>query len=216
MSDKQLKEKAIDIKGKKYVLVSDRVTYFNETYPSGSINTDLVSEAASEMVIVKATVKPDADSTRSFTGYSQAVIGDGMVNKTAALENAETSAVGRALGFMGIGVIESIASADEMSKAKVNGNYSTKFATAKQVEWIRSTAAMYANLDTDEEIDAWVEKALTLKPESIPVYKVKDAVDKIKEIGQAERNAASKATKFNKEVILENIDDNFSLQDIPY
>ena len=41
-----------------------------------------------------------------------------MVNKTSAIENAETSAVGRALGLiMGIGVIESIASADEMNKA---------------------------------------------------------------------------------------------------
>ena len=216
MTSKSLTSKAIDIKGKKYVLVSDRVQYFNEAYPTGSITTDLVSNPESDMVIVKATVIPDADSGRHFTGYSQAVIGDGMVNKTAALENAETSAVGRALGFMGIGVIESIASADEMSKAKVNGSYTTKFATPKQVEWIRNTAAMYANLETNEEIDAWVEKALTLKPSQIPVFKVKDAVDKITEIGQAERNAASNAVKYNKEVILENIHENISINDIPY
>jgi len=216
MTSKSLTSKAIDIKGKKYVLVSDRVQYFNETYTNGSILTELVSNPESDMVIVKATVIPDADSGRHFTGYSQAVIGDGMVNKTAALENAETSAVGRALGFMGIGVIESIASADEMSKAKVNGSYTTKFATPKQVEWLRNEAAVYANLDTDEEIDLWIEKALTLKPQQIPVFKVKDAVDKIKEIGQAERNAASRATKHDKEVILKNIDDNFSLDDIPY
>jgi hypothetical protein len=40
-----------------------------------------------------------------------------MVNKTSALENAETSAVGRACAFAGIGVIDSIASADEVHKA---------------------------------------------------------------------------------------------------
>ena len=34
MTDKQLTNKAIDIKGKKYVLVSDRVLYFNDTYPN--------------------------------------------------------------------------------------------------------------------------------------------------------------------------------------
>jgi len=110
-----LKDKAVDIKGKKYVLVSDRVLYFNETHKEGSITTELVSAPEAKHIIIKATVSPDGK--RNFTGYSQAVIGDGFINKTAALENAETSAVGRALAMMGIGVIDSIASVDEMKKA---------------------------------------------------------------------------------------------------
>lgn len=115
---KDLKEKAVDIKGKKYVLVSDRVLYFNEVYTNGSIQTQLVSDVNSGRVIVKAVITPDhKTSERFFTGFSQAVIGDGMVNKTSALENAETSAVGRGLALMGIGVIESIASVDELNKA---------------------------------------------------------------------------------------------------
>ena len=115
-----LKDKAISIKGKKYVLVSDRIIEFNKAYKNGSIRTMLVSEPESQTIIVKATIYPNVeDSGRFFTGYSQAVIGQGMVNKTAALENAETSAVGRALGMMGIGIIDSIASADEMVKAGV-------------------------------------------------------------------------------------------------
>jgi len=114
----KLKDKAISIKGNAYVLVGDRVIHFNENYPNGSISTELVSDATADMVVVKATVLPDCDDPqRMFTGYSQATWGDGMVNKTAALENCETSAVGRALGFMGIGVIDSVASADEMNKA---------------------------------------------------------------------------------------------------
>lgn len=112
--DKSLKAKAVDIKGKKYVLVSDRVLFFNETYPKGSITTELLSAPDAGTVVVKATIETDG---RKFTGHSQAVIGDGYINKTSALENAETSAVGRALALMGIGVIESIASADEMNKA---------------------------------------------------------------------------------------------------
>jgi len=111
---KDLAEKAIDFKGKKYVLVSDRVLYFNETYKDGSITTELVSTPEAETVIVKAIVKPNDKQT--FTGYSQATWGEGYINKTSALENAETSAVGRALAFMGIGVIESIASLDEINK----------------------------------------------------------------------------------------------------
>mgnify|MGYP000269907133 CR=1 FL=1 len=108
----------IDIKGKKYVLVSERVIAFNEIYKNGSIETELISPVESKMIVVKATVTPDVETPlRRFVGHSQAVIGQGMVNTTAALENAETSAVGRALGMMGIGVIESIASADEMNKS---------------------------------------------------------------------------------------------------
>lgn len=113
-----LESKAINIKGKKYVLVSDRVVEFNRLYPNGYIQTELVSPYDSKTIVIKATVTPQVEqSQRSFTGYSQAVIGQGMVNQTAALENAETSAVGRALAMMGIGVIDSIASVDEINKA---------------------------------------------------------------------------------------------------
>jgi hypothetical protein len=114
-----LKDKAINIKGKQYVLVSDRILAFNNDFQNGSIKTDLISAPNAEMVVVKAVVTPDmAKPERSFTGYSQAKWGDGYINKTSALENAETSAVGRALAMMGIGVIDSIASVDEINKAE--------------------------------------------------------------------------------------------------
>ena len=123
----ELKDKAIDIKGKKYVLVSDRVIYFNEKYPNGSIQT--TRETVWDMEIVKAFVVPDIEKpTRMFTWYSQAKRWDGFINKTSALENAETSAVGRALAFMGIWVIDSIASVDEINKAE-----NTAKATPKKV-----------------------------------------------------------------------------------
>lgn len=121
----------IDIKGKKYVLVSERVLAFNDKYTKGCIETELISPIDSKMVVVKATVTPDVEEpTRRFVAYSQATIGQGMVNTTSALENAETSAVGRALGFMGIGVIESIASADEMNKAINSGKAVSQYPTA--------------------------------------------------------------------------------------
>lgn len=121
MSNKSLIEKAIDLKGKKYVLVSDRVLFFNDEYPKGYITTELLSQTADKIVVIKATVIPDVSTPdRKFTGISQAIWGEGMVNKTSAIENAETSAVGRALAFMGIGVIESIASIDEINKTKLN------------------------------------------------------------------------------------------------
>jgi len=102
----------IDIHGQSYVLVKDRILRFHELYPKGSITTEIIS-SDTKSVVIKATVKPD--EVRIFTGYSEAHRSGpmGMV----AVEIAETSAVGRALAMLGIGIIESVASADEMNKA---------------------------------------------------------------------------------------------------
>lgn len=181
MSDKSLKEKAISIKGKAYVLVADRINYFNENYPEGSITTTY--ELLGDMFIVSAYIYPKGAgiTSQTFTGHSQAIIGDGMVNKTASLENAETSAVGRALAMMGIGVIDSVASVDEINKATSSngGAPSNRSATEKQIEWMRSTAARVYNLDNNEEIDQAIESVLTIPVTKVPLTKVKAAVDKI-------------------------------------
>ena len=125
----ELREKAIDIKGKQYVLVSDRVLYFNETYPNGCIVTERLSNE--NMEIFKATVTPDCDKPeRKFTWYSQAKWWEWFINKTAAMENAETSAVGRALAMMGIWVIDSIASADEIKKAEGSNTWAVQKETS--------------------------------------------------------------------------------------
>lgn len=190
MTDKSLKGKAIDIKGKQYVLVADRIIYFNEQYPNGSITTDLISDPTSGTVIVKAYVFPESkNAARTFTGYSQAVIGDGMVNKTAALENAETSAVGRALAMMGIGVIDSVASVDEINKAQGStGTREMKFATPKQITWLRNEAVTVTGLEEQSEIDDWIEDTLGARPEKISLKSVKTGVDRIRQVGLDARN----------------------------
>lgn len=115
MTDKSLKSKAIGIKGKSYVQVKDRVTFFNDNYPNGSIVTKIVSDDGVRVVMM-AKVTPDVTNpTRIFTGIS-ASNPDKQIEKMTPHEVAETSSVGRALALMGIGVIDSIASADEMNK----------------------------------------------------------------------------------------------------
>lgn len=115
---KQLADKAVKIQGKSYVLVSDRVLFFNENYPNGSIKTKLLSNPENNRIVIKAIITPDCKESRQFIAHAQENVGEGFINKNSALENAETSAVGRALAMMGIGVIESIASADEIKKAQ--------------------------------------------------------------------------------------------------
>ena len=126
-TEKDLRSKAVDIKGKKYILVSDRVLFFNESYPNGSIETELV-KFSDGIVVTKTTVTPDVKNPdRRFTGYAQEKEGDGYINKTSALENSETSSTGRALAMMGIGVIDSIASVDEINKARNRSNFESRY-----------------------------------------------------------------------------------------
>ena len=109
----------VDIKGKEYILVKDRVLYFNETYPNGAIVTSILTSFQAPMVIVQATIYPDYEKQngRYFCAHAQETIGDGYINKTSALENCETSAIGRALAFFGFAGTE-IASANEVEIAK--------------------------------------------------------------------------------------------------
>ena len=113
--------KKINIKGNPYVMVKDRILHFNENYENGCIQTELIE--MTDRFIVKATIIPDVDKPeRYFTGHAEEIVGSTMINKTSALENAETSAVGRALAFAGFSTDASIASADEVANAIVNQN----------------------------------------------------------------------------------------------
>lgn len=108
--------KTINIKGREYVPVVERVKEFHKLYPQGQITTEIVMNDE-KRVTVKATVVFVAnDDTLTFTGHSQAEWGKGLMG-AVALEVAETSAIGRALGFANIGLLDGIASADEMRKA---------------------------------------------------------------------------------------------------
>lgn len=110
--------KTINIKGKEYVPVVERVKEFHKQYPNGWIETNIRPESTETRIIVLAKVW--IDDKRFFTGCSQAEWGKGMMGDVA-LEIAETSAIGRALGFANIGLIDGIASADEMRKVKSKG-----------------------------------------------------------------------------------------------
>ena len=132
----------ISIKGHNYVLVKDRLLAFQELYPEGSIMTDILVNNE-KSVVVRATVRTTQGiAGRSFTGHSEAYREGQMGN--VPVEVAETSAVGRALAMLGIGIIEGVASADEIQKANfpkkdftpgygVKGNYNPSAMQGKPV-----------------------------------------------------------------------------------
>lgn len=107
--------KTRDIKGKPYVEVNQRVLAFREVYPTGCIASECVSDDG-QRCMFRATIY-DGEGKILATGHAFEVRSAGMVNKTSYIENCETSAVGRALGFLGIGITEAIASAEEVENA---------------------------------------------------------------------------------------------------
>lgn len=124
--------KYTNIKGKNYITVNQRVLAFRELYPNGRITTEIVKLApenngAGHTVIVKAFVY-DGEALIA-TGHAFENPGKNTnINKFSALENCETSAVGRALGFLGIGATDSIATLEEIQEADEVGDSSTNYA----------------------------------------------------------------------------------------
>ena len=114
----------MDIKGKDYAMVPSRVQGLYELFPDAQIVTELKDNGERCDAVAKVYRTP-ADERPCATGHAYEMKGAGMVNKTSYVENAETSAVGRALGFMGIGSAQSIASAEEVENA-INAQDATK------------------------------------------------------------------------------------------
>lgn len=118
--------KAIKIKGRDYITVNERLKHFrlDDTYKGWNIIED-VAEINSNEIIVTITIV-DADGMLRSKASSQEYRDSSMINKTSFLENAATSALGRALGYLGIGIDTSIASAEEMNSSLNREQYIKK------------------------------------------------------------------------------------------
>lgn len=104
----------VSIHGKEYKTVALRVAEFREKHPDWCIKTKILSSA--DIVQIRASIL-DPNGRVVATGLAEEVRGSTNINKTSALENAETSAVGRCLAFFGLGGTY-IASADEVADAQ--------------------------------------------------------------------------------------------------
>jgi len=112
------KLKTVDIKGKAYVLVNDRLKYFREHFKGYSLTSE-IAHINDNGVIIRASIKNDKGEEVS-SGYAHEKQGSTFINKTSFIENCETSAWGRALGNFGVGIDSSVASADEVANAIKN------------------------------------------------------------------------------------------------
>lgn len=100
-----------------YQPVEERNAQFWAKYPAGRILTELVFDDGQRFTF-RCEVFRDADDTRpAATGYATETVSNSGVNRTSALENAETSAEGRALARAGFAPKGARPSREEMQKA---------------------------------------------------------------------------------------------------
>ena len=142
------KFKTTNIRGKQYVEVNERIKFFRQEdeYKNWTISTEFTA-LDSEMCVCKAVIA-DTNQRVVATGHAHEERSGSHINKTSYVENCETSAIGRALAMMGIGIDTSIASANEVNDAiaKQESNSSS----SAPIENIMDKAVGYIKTSTDK------------------------------------------------------------------
>jgi len=155
--------KTINIKGKEYVQVNERIGYFHsqKKYDKWGIETikikDEVCQTKKDRLVQFRAVIFDENKMIRATGHAEEYMGSSYINKTSFIENCETSAIGRALGLLGIGIDTSVASAEEVSNAIANQ-------TKDDTPWLKET-----------ELKALLDKGTKAQAEKVlAAYKMKN------------------------------------------
>lgn len=147
----------VNIRGKEYQTVALRVQKFREANPRWQIYTELI-KCDTEAVIIRCDIC-DESGVHIASGHAEEFRASSQINSTSALENCETSAIGRALAAAGFGGTE-FASANEVQNAiyqqvpkKVEINtYIKKIEESQNVEELKSSfkaAVVAAQSDKD-------------------------------------------------------------------
>jgi len=126
--------KTINIKGKDYITVNERLKYFRseDTFNGWRIQEQVIEVNDKEGIFL-VTIR-DSEGNPIVSAHAQEYRDSSYINKTSFLENGFTSALGRALGYLGIGIDTAIASADEVSNAVNNQKDDKPWLTENQLK----------------------------------------------------------------------------------
>jgi hypothetical protein len=144
----------VNIRGKEYQTVALRVQKFREAHPTWALTSEVLFRDA-DCVVMKSII---ADETGRIlaTGHAEEYRKSSQINGTSALENAETSAHGRALAALGIGGTE-FASANEVQNAihqraeKPHPRRGALEVAFKAVDSMASLQALWQNLSAEDK-----------------------------------------------------------------
>jgi len=152
----------VNIKGKKYSTVNERHKHLLEYFPEARFNEEVLFHDA-DRVIMKTELY--ISDTIYAVGHAEEFRNSSFINKTSALENCSSSALGRCLAAFGLSGSE-YASAEELVNALNNQNTNTQSTTKKvsiEDEIKRQTTetkltALFTNWKKDGNSDQEIEK----------------------------------------------------------
>jgi hypothetical protein len=99
-----------------YETVESRLEKWHDKFPDSRVETELIEASNTRFVVFAKLFKTEADPKPCATGLAFETITEKGVNSTSALENCETSAIGRALANAGFAAKGKRASREEMAK----------------------------------------------------------------------------------------------------
>lgn len=191
----------MDLKGKDYCPVNQRIKAFRAVCPDGFIHTEMTANDNGICVFRAEVGYFEEDKTRHIlgTGTAYEKESSSFVNKTSYIENCETSAVGRALGMAGFGIDTSIASAEEMQNAILNQEKPTPKAaktTSKPASITPKKAAK------EEKTEAEIPTDQPKEPPYVDKKRLEDLIKVAEYAGySAEKMTAGVKKRFGKTII---------------
>ena len=101
-----------------YETVEERLVKFWKDHPDGRISTTIIEHTLQRFIVSASIYRTEVDAQPWTTGFAEETVSTRGVNSTSALENCETSAIGRALANAGYVTKGKRPSREEMSKVK--------------------------------------------------------------------------------------------------
>ena len=148
----------VRIHGKEYLTVARRISDFRAMHPDYGVHTEILS--IDENTVVCRAVITDAEGRQLSSGIAEEHRRASKINQTSATENCETSAVGRALAFLGMAGTE-IASADEVAGAIAQQNDGDQYliahmnAARESFDEVVGIKEAIANEEWERAADIW-------------------------------------------------------------
>ena len=158
-----------------YQTCAERLELFWKDHPDGRIDTKLIEATASRFIVQAYIYRTEVDQHPWASGLAEETVSGRGVNATSALENAETSALARALanaGYSPKGDASKRASREEMSKVAAKEAVVTQIADVKAK--MAQTAEQYVPVAKAD--DPWTQW------EAAPVQTLETAVETVKAV----------------------------------
>jgi len=145
-----------------YETVHERLERFWKLYPSGRIKTELVSYSDTQFIFKAEMYKDINDPVPFATGFAEERVGSTFINKANALENAETSAIGRCASNGGLVSASSGKQRPSLNEMQKTSRYETANGPVEREEWKNTAQGKWAEVgDASEKQIGFVKKIVS-------------------------------------------------------